>query len=73
MAIETNAIKVVTKEWEPFGGLCSTAIVALRTNRFCYSAEINFEYYQLAQQRLLRENKLMGQIPSPTLWDEEDI
>jgi DNA methylase len=59
--------------WEPFGGLCPTAVVALRTNRVCYSAEINFEYYQLAQKRLLQESILMSQIPSPTLWDEEGI
>ena len=38
--------------WEPFGGLCTAAIAALNTRRRCYSAEINPEYYALAQKRL---------------------
>ncbi len=44
--------------WEPFGGLCSAAIAALQTNRRCYSAEINEDYYSLAALRL-REEKLL--------------
>ncbi len=38
--------------WEPFGGLCSGAVVALQTGRRCYSAEIQPNYYRLAQARL---------------------
>lgn len=38
--------------WEPFGGLCSVAVSALRTGRRCYSAEINPEFYRLAKRRL---------------------
>lgn len=38
--------------WEPFGGLCTAAIAAINTGRRCYSAEINPEYYALAQKRL---------------------
>lgn len=38
--------------WEPFGGLCSTAIAALNTGRRCYSAEILEEYYVAALNRL---------------------
>ena len=38
--------------WEPFGGLCSTAIAALNTGRQCYSAEILEDYYRAALNRL---------------------
>ena len=38
--------------WEPFGGLCSTAIAALDTGRQCYSAEILETYYRAAVTRL---------------------
>ncbi len=41
--------------WEPFGGLCSIAVASLRTGRSCYSAEINPEYYRLADTRLKQE------------------
>lgn len=41
--------------WEPFGGLCSTAVSALQTKRRCFSAEINEEYYLLAESRLKQE------------------
>lgn len=41
--------------WEPFGGLCSTAIAAFQTNRRCYSAEINENYYSLSASRLKQE------------------
>lgn len=38
--------------WEPFGGLCSTAVAALNTGRQCYSAEILEDYYKAALARL---------------------
>ena len=38
--------------WEPFGGLCSTAIAAVNTGRQCYSAEILEDYYKAALDRL---------------------
>jgi len=38
--------------WEPFGGLCSTAVAAIRTNRQCYSAEILEKFFRAACQRL---------------------
>ena len=38
--------------WEPFGGLCSTAIAALNTGRQCYSAEILEDYYRAAAVRI---------------------
>jgi len=41
--------------WEPFGGMCSAAIVSLRKGRRCYSAEVNSDYYQLAKARLEQE------------------
>ena len=41
--------------WEPFGGLCSAAVVCLHKNRHCYSAEKNSSYYHLAKERLEQE------------------
>lgn len=38
--------------WEPFGGLCSTAIASYRTKRRCYSAELVPEYFDAARERL---------------------
>jgi hypothetical protein len=38
--------------WEPFGGLCTTAIACHRSDRKCYSSEINEDYYKLAISRL---------------------
>lgn len=38
--------------WEPFGGLCSTAIAAVNTSRRCYSAEILPDYFDEAKRRL---------------------
>jgi site-specific DNA-methyltransferase (adenine-specific) len=38
--------------WEPFGGLCPSAIISLKNKRRCYSAEINPEYYKAAKSRL---------------------
>lgn len=38
--------------WEPFGGLCSTAIAAVDTGRLCFSAEILEDYFAVARDRL---------------------
>ena len=38
--------------WEPFGGLCSTAIASINTNRQCHSAELLPDYFKTASQRL---------------------
>jgi len=38
--------------WEPFGGLCSTAIAAYRLGRRCYSAELIPDYYEISKERL---------------------
>ncbi len=38
--------------WEPFGGLCTTAISAHSLGRSCYSAEIILEYFRAARERL---------------------
>lgn len=38
--------------WEPFGGLCSTAVASLMMRRRCYSAEILEDYYEAAAHRL---------------------
>lgn len=45
--------------WEPFGGLCSTAVAAFRLERSCYSAELLEEFFEAARQRLSRYG-LMG-------------
>jgi site-specific DNA-methyltransferase (adenine-specific) len=45
--------------WEPFGGLCSVAVAALRNGRHCYSAEINPGYYALAKARIQQEHALL--------------
>ncbi|SAL42541.1 DNA methylase N-4/N-6 domain-containing protein [Caballeronia arvi] len=38
--------------WEPFGGLCSASVAALRSNRSFFAAEVNPEYFDAASQRL---------------------
>lgn len=38
--------------WEPFGGLCSTAVAAVSLGRQCYSAEILEDYFIAARNRL---------------------
>lgn len=43
--------------WEPFGGLCPAAFIALKTWRCCYSAETNYEFYQAAKSRLEEYSK----------------
>ena len=41
--------------WEPFGGLCSATVAALRTGRAAYAAEINPLFFAVAQERIDRE------------------
>lgn len=43
--------------WEPFGGLCSAAVSALRLGRRFFASEINPEYFDAALQRLSEEWK----------------
>lgn len=38
--------------WEPFGGLCSASVAAIRTGRHAYAAEINPEYFLAATRRI---------------------
>lgn len=38
--------------WEPFGGLCSGAVAALRAGRRCFAAEVDPEVYRSAVARL---------------------
>ena len=38
--------------WEPFGGLCTAAIVCAETGRACFSAELLPEYFAAAAKRL---------------------
>ena len=41
--------------WEPFGGLCSATVAALRTGRKAFAAEINPKFYNAAKERLSHE------------------
>ncbi len=41
--------------WEPFGGLCSASVAAVRTGRIAFAAELNEEYCFSAQKRLAQE------------------
>jgi site-specific DNA-methyltransferase (adenine-specific) len=43
--------------WEPFGGLCTTAIACHRLGRKCYSAEIDSDFYKLAISRLVHYDR----------------
>jgi site-specific DNA-methyltransferase (adenine-specific) len=38
--------------WEPFGGLCSVALAALRLGRRCFSAETSEKFFCAAIERL---------------------
>ena len=41
--------------WEPFGGLCSTAVAAFRTGRKAFAAEVNPRFFNVAKERLSHE------------------
>ncbi len=43
--------------WEPFGGLCTTAVACHRLKRRCFSAEINRDFFQLAISRLAKYDR----------------
>ena len=38
--------------WDPFAGLCTTAIAAIELNRICYCAEINSYVFSIAEKRV---------------------
>lgn len=38
--------------WEPFGGLCSATVAAIREGRIAFAAETNKEYYEAATGRI---------------------
>ena len=38
--------------WEPFGGLCSASVAAIRTGRIAFAAELNEEYCKSAKRRI---------------------
>jgi site-specific DNA-methyltransferase (adenine-specific) len=41
--------------WEPFGGLCSASVAAVRLGRDAYAAEINEGFHAAAMDRLNNE------------------
>ena len=43
--------------WEPFGGLCSAAVSALRSGRYCYASEIAPAFHAAAVSRLEEESR----------------
>lgn len=45
--------------WEPFGGLCPSAIASHKLGRRCYSAEINREFFEIAIERLAHYDVIM--------------
>ncbi|MFB3892845.1 MAG: DNA methyltransferase [Phycisphaerae bacterium] len=44
--------------WEPFGGLCTTAVASKRLMRKCFVADINPDYFKIAVERLEHANAL---------------
>jgi site-specific DNA-methyltransferase (adenine-specific) len=44
--------------WEPFGGLCSASVAAVRLGRSAYAAELNPDYHATAERRLHEELSL---------------
>ena len=62
LALMERIIKATSKEgdvvWEPFGGLCSASLAAIRLNRKAYAAEINPKYYKYAKNRFNAEESL---------------
>lgn len=41
--------------WEPFGGLCSASVAAIRTGRHAFAAEIHEPFFKIASRRLQDE------------------
>ncbi len=44
--------------WEPFGGLCSASVAAIRTGRIAFAAELNEKYCKSANERI--EDEMYG-------------
>lgn len=38
--------------WDPFAGLCTSAVASIELNRECYCAEINSDVYKIASERI---------------------
>ena len=59
LALLSRQIAAVTTAgdiiWEPFGGLCSASVAAMRLGRPSYAAEVNPTFVAAAGQRLHRE------------------
>jgi len=41
--------------WEPFGGLCSATVAAIRLRRRAHAAEVNDDFYAVAVERIRNE------------------
>lgn len=44
--------------WEPFGGLCSASVAAIRLQRKAFAAEVVEEFFQAAARRIRSESQL---------------
>ncbi len=44
--------------WEPFGGLCSASVSAIRLGRIPFAAEINDKFFTIANERVAHERKI---------------
>lgn len=40
--------------WEPFGGLCSASVAAVKIGRSAYASEVNPGYYEVASERIMQ-------------------
>ena len=60
LSLIKRIIEMTTDEgdvvWDPFAGLCTTAIASMDLKRECYSAEKNEDVYKVANKRV-REHK----------------
>ena len=45
--------------WEPFGGLCSAAVAALRQRRRAFAAEVNEVFFKEALERIANEKDVL--------------
>lgn len=56
LALMGAQIRACTDEgdavWEPFGGLCSASLAAIKLNRRAFAAEVLRDYYQAAKDRI---------------------
>jgi site-specific DNA-methyltransferase (adenine-specific) len=45
--------------WEPFGGLCSASVAAVRHGRVAYAAEVREDFFKIACERVRAEGQVV--------------